>query len=49
MNRDVHLKVGGDVMITLCGWTCTTFSFLFLFTLLAPMLRSLRPELTHIR
>jgi hypothetical protein len=33
MNRDVHLKVGGDVMITLSEWTCTINSFYVSFPL----------------
>jgi hypothetical protein len=31
MNRDVHPKVGGDVMITLPWWTCTIKIFIFPF------------------
>jgi hypothetical protein len=49
MNRDVHLKVGGDVMITLPRWTWTCTIFVFLFIPPTPMLRDLSSELTHVQ
>jgi hypothetical protein len=43
MNRDVHPKVGGDVMITLprWTWTCTILFFFFIHSIRAHATRPL--------